>query len=134
MKKSTLFRVLFSAALVASAVSPAIALDYEAKPVNWVIQSPFRLVGGLAGGIIRGGVSQPIDDGYHWMLKGTTHIAEKFGDEKGTAQLVAAAPIGGSVGLVLGAAHGVPYGFLGGFKKGWEKPFSRWSFITMEEK
>jgi hypothetical protein len=134
MNKSTLFRVLFSAALVASAVSPALALDYEAKPVMWVLQSPFRLIGGLAGGAITGGVSEPIDDGYHWMLKGTTHIAGKFGDEKGGSELVAAAPIGGSVGLVLGAAHGVPYGFFRGFKKGWEKPFSRWSFITMEEK
>jgi hypothetical protein len=134
MKKSTLFRVLSLAALLASATSPALALDYEAKPVNWVIQSPFRLIGGLAGGIVTGGVSQPIDDGYHWFLKGTQHVAGKFGDEKGQAQLAAAVPIGGSVGLALGTAHGVPYGFLGGFKRGWEKPFSRWSFITMEEK
>lgn len=123
-----------SAAVLASAASPVFALDYEAKPVNWVIQSPFRLIGGLAGGIVTGGVSQPMDNGYHWMLKGTQHVAGKFGDEKGQAQLAAAVPIGGSVGLVLGAAHGVPYGFLGGFKRGFEKPFSRWSFITMEEK
>lgn len=134
MKKSTLFRVFCSAALLASAVSPVLALDYEAKPVNFVLQSPVRLIGGLAGGIVTGGVSQPIDDGYHWMLKGTQHVAGKFGDEKGQSQLIAAAPLGGSVGLVLGAAHGVPYGFMGGFKRGWEKPFSRWSFITMEEK
>jgi len=134
MTKTTLFRVISSTLLMASAVSPALALDYEAKPVNWVIQAPVRLVGGLAGGIITGGVSEPIDDGYHWFLKGTQHIAGKFGDEKGQAEIAAAVPIGGSVGLVLGAAHGVPYGFLHGFKKGWEKPFSRWSYITMEEK
>ena len=120
--------------MLASAVTPVLALDYEAKPVNWVIQAPFRLVGGLVGGVATGAVSQPIDDGYHWMLKGTEHVAGKFGDEKGQAQLLAAAPIGGSTGLVLGAAHGVPYGFFHGFKKGWERPFSRWSFITMEEK
>ncbi len=123
-----------SAALLASAASPVFALDYEAKPVNWVIQSPVRLIGGLAGGIVSGAVAQPLADGYHWSLKGTQHVAGKFGDEKGQAQLAAGAPIGGSVGLVLGAAHGVPYGFLGGFKRGYEKPFSRWSFITMEEK
>jgi hypothetical protein len=134
MKKSNLFRVLCSAAILASAVSPVLALDYEAKPVMWVLQSPFRLVGGLAGGLITGTVSQPIDDGYHWFLKGTQHVAGKFGDEKGLSQQVAAVPIGGSVGLVLGTAHGVPYGFLGGFKRGWEKPLSRWSFITMEAK
>jgi len=134
MTKTTLYKVFCSALLAASAVSPALALDYEAKPVNWVIQAPVRLVGGLAGGIVTGGVSKPIDDGYHWFLKGTEHIAGKFGDEKGTAQIAAAVPIGGSVGLVLGAADGVPYGFFGGFRKGWEHPFSRWSFITVEEK
>jgi len=120
--------------LTASAVAPALALDYEAKPVNWVIQAPYRLVGGLAGGVVTGGVSEPIDDGYHWFLKGTKHIAGKFGNENGQAQIACAVPIGGSVGLVLGTAHGVPYGFFRGFKQGWDKPFSRWSYITMEEK
>jgi hypothetical protein len=134
MTKTTLYKVLCSALLTASAVTPALALDYEAKPVMWVIQSPFRLIGGLAGGIVTGAVSEPIDDGYHWFLKGTEHIAGKFGDEKGQAEIACAVPIGGSVGLVLGAAHGVPYGFFGGFKKGWNRPMSRWSFITMEEK
>jgi hypothetical protein len=134
MTKTTLFRVFCSALMIGSAVSPALALDYEAKPVMWVIQSPFRTAGGLLGGIVTGAVSEPIDDGYHWFLKGTTHVAGKFGDEKGQGQIAAAVPIGGSVGLVLGAAHGVPYGFLHGFKKGWDRPLSRWSFITMEEK
>lgn len=120
--------------MVASAASPALALDYEAKPVKWVIESPVRLIGGLAGGIVTGAVSEPIDDGYHWSIKGTKHVAGKFGDENGTGQLAAGVPIGGSVGMVLGTAHGVPYGFLHGFKKGWEKPFSRWSYITMEDK
>lgn len=126
--------MLCSTLVLGSAVTPALALDYEAKPVKWVIEAPVRLVGGLAGGIVTGVVSEPIDDGYHWAKKGTTHVAGKFGDEKGTGQLVAAAPIGGSAGLLLGAGHGVPYGFLHGFKKGWNKPFSRWSYITMEEK
>jgi hypothetical protein len=134
MTKSALFRVLCSALVLGSAASPALALDYEAKPVNWVLQAPVRLVFGLAGGIVTGAVSEPIDDGYHWALKGTTHVAGKFGDEKGQGQLVCAAPIGGTTGAVLGAAHGVPYGFFHGFKKGWDKPFTRWSFITMEEK
>lgn len=134
MKITILGRVLCSAALMASAVAPALALDYEAKPVKWVIQAPFRTLGALSGAIVSGGVSGPIDNGYHWSLKGTKHVAGKFGDEKGQAQLVAAAPIGGSVGLVLGGAYGVPTGALHGWKKGWEKPFSRWSYITMEEK
>jgi len=126
--------VLCSALVLGCAVTPALALDYEAKPVKWVIEAPVRLVGGLAGGIVTGTVSEPIDDGYHWACKGTKHVAGKFGDEKGTGQLVAAAPIGGTAGLLLGAGHGVTYGFLHGFKKGWNKPFTRWSYITMEEK
>ncbi len=133
-KLTVLQRVFCSALMLASAVAPAFALDYEAKPVNFVLQSPVRLIGGLAGGIITGGVSAPIDDGYHWFLKGTKHVAGKFGDEKGAGQIAAAVPIGGSVGLVLGAAYGTYDGFFHGFKKGWEKPFSRWSYITMEEK
>jgi hypothetical protein len=134
MTKTALFRIMCSALVLGSAVTPALALDYEAKPVNWVLQAPVRLVGGLIGGIATGGVSEPIDDSYHWAIKGTQHVAGKFGDEKGQGQLVAAAPLGGSVGAVLGAGHGVPYGFFHGFKKGWVHPFSRWSFITMEEK
>jgi hypothetical protein len=134
MTKTTLFKVFCSVLLTASAVGPALALDYEAKPVNWVIKAPFRLVGGLVGGVATGAVAEPIDDGYHWFLKGTKHVANKFGDENGRAQLAVGAPTGGSVGLVLGAAHGVPYGFFHGFKKGWDRPLSRWSFLTMEEK
>ena len=53
----------------------------------------------------------PADGGYHGSCKGTKHVAGKFGDEKGTGQLVAAAPIGGSVGLVLGGACGSAHGF-----------------------
>ncbi len=112
---------------------PAYAIDYQAKPVNWVIQAPVRLVGAASAAIFCGAVNGPIDDGYHWAVKGTKHVAGKFGDEKGTAQLVMAAPIGGSVGLVLGAAYGVVDGFGHGAKTGWDKPFSRYSYITSDE-
>ena len=120
--------------MVASAAAPALALDYEAKPINWCIQAPVRLVGGLAGGIVTGGVSQPIDDGYHWFLKGTKHVAGKFGDEKGDLQLATAAPTGGVVGAGVGGVYGGIQGAKHGWKLGWNKPFSRWSYITMEEK
>jgi hypothetical protein len=134
MTKKILGQLVLSATLMVSAVAPAMALDYEAKPVMWVLQAPFRTVGAVSGAIVSGGISGPIDDGYHWFLKGTNHVAEKFGDEKGWGQRAAAVPIGGSTGLVLGSAHGVYRGVFHGLKKGWEKPFSRWSFITMEEK
>jgi hypothetical protein len=135
MKKLTLLeRALWCALVATSMAAPGFALDYEAKPVSWVIQSPVRLVGGLTGALVSGAVSGPVDDGYHWFLKGTKHVAGKFGDEKGQGQIAAAVPIGGSVGLVLGTGYGVLDGAAHGFKKGWEKPFSRWSYVTMEEK
>jgi len=134
MKNKTLGRFILSATLLASATAPAMALDYEAKPIMWCIQAPLRTVGALTGAAVSGGVSGPIDDSYHWFLKGTQHVAGKFGDEEGAGQIAAAVPIGGTVGFGLGALHGVYRGFFHGWKKGWEKPFSRWSYITMEEK
>lgn len=130
----TLGRVLLSAALMVGIAGPALAIDYEAKPVMWCLQAPFRTIGMLHAGAVCGLVSGPIDDGYHWFLKGTQHVAGKFGDEKGAGQIAAAVPIGGSVGLVLGGAHGVYRGLGHGMKLGWQKPFSRWAYITMEEK
>ena len=134
MKNKTLGRIVLSMAMMASATAPAMALDYEAKPIMWLLQAPMRTAGALSGALVSGGVSGPIDDGNHWFLKGTQHVAGKFGDEEGAGQIAAAVPIGGSTGMVLGGAHGVYRGFFHGFKKGWEKPFSRWSYITMEEK
>ena len=133
-KLTVMQRVLISSLALASTIAPALALDYEAKPVNWCIQAPGRLVGGVSGAVVNGLFCAPIDDGYHWFLKGTKHVAGKFGDEKGAGQIAAAVPIGGSVGLVLGTAYGPLDGAIHGFKTGWSKPFSRWSYITMEEK
>ncbi len=133
MRKKTL-GLMLTAMLFASAAAPALALDYEAKPIMWCLQAPFRTVGAVTGATVCGLASGPIDDGYHWFLKGTEHVAGKFGDEHGAGQIAAAVPIGGSVGLVLGTGHGVYRGFFHGWKKGWEKPFSRWSYITMEER
>ncbi|HEY9785000.1 MAG TPA: hypothetical protein V6D17_06315 [Candidatus Obscuribacterales bacterium] len=130
----SLGRILCSAMLAGSAVAPAMALDYEAKPIMWCLQAPFRTEGAIEGALVSGLVSGPIDDGYHWFLGGTKHVAGKFGDEKGAAQIAAGVPIGGVPGMFLGAAHGVYRGLGHGWKKGWEKPWSRWSYITMEEK
>jgi hypothetical protein len=62
------------------------------------------------------------------------HVAGKFGDEKGVSQQIAAFPLGGGCGMVLGGAESGYHGMKHGWKLGWEKPFSRWSYITMEEK
>lgn len=127
-------QVAMSMLLLASVSAPAMAIDYESKPVMWGIQAPVRTAGALTGMAVNGAVCGPIDYSYHWFLKGTTHVAGKFGDEKGTAQLVAGVPTGGAVGAVLGGAYGVLAGSMHGFKTGWNKPFSRWSYMTMEEK
>lgn len=135
MTKLTLTqRAVCAALLLAATAAPAFAIDYEAGPVNWTIKAPIRLVGGLTGATVCGLFSGPVDKGYHWFLKGTTHVAGKFGDEKGAGQIAAAVPIGGSTGAVLGGGYGGLTGAIHGFKVGWEKPFSRWSYITMEEK
>src|SRR5205814_1457577 len=126
-------RVLCTAALMAASVGPALALDYEAKPVDWVIKAPIRLTGALTGAVVSGGVCGPIDRSFHWFLKGSKHVAGKFGNEKGVAQIAVGTPIGGAPGSVLGAGYGVPYGVVQGFKEGWSKPFSRWSYTTLPE-
>lgn len=120
--------------MLVGAAAPALALDYEAKPVNWVIMAPWRTVGAVTGALSTGLISGPVDSGYHGGIKGTNHVAGKFGDEKGLAQRAVGVPVGAPVGMVLGGATGGYHGFGSGWKKGWEKPFSRWSFVTMEEK
>jgi len=120
--------------MMSGAALPALALDYEAKPVGWVLLAPFRLGGGLAGGAFSGLVSAPIDHGYHDTLKFETKSAGQFGDERGWKQLTVVTPVAAPAGMVTGGVVGMPKGFIHGFKKGWDKPLSRWSFITMEEK
>lgn len=134
MNRKYLGLMLCSLAVAATSVTPALAMDYEAKPVNWVLQAPARLLGAVSAGIWCGAINAPIDDGYHGFLKGTTHVAGKFGDEKGAGQIAMAVPIGGSTGLVLGSLYGVHHGWWHGVAYGWKKPFSRWSYMTSEEK
>ena len=52
MTNKILGQVLMSAALMVSAVAPAMALDYEAKPVQWVLQAPIRTVGAASGALL----------------------------------------------------------------------------------
>ncbi len=130
----SLGRIVCSAMMMVGATAPALALDYEAKPVMWVLQAPFRTAGALSGAAMSGLVSGPIEGGFHGSQRGMHHVAGKFGDEKGVSQQIAAVPLGGSVGMVMGGGESGFKGAKHGWKLGWEKPFSRWSYITMEEK
>jgi hypothetical protein len=131
-------RLLSSAIIVGCLISPALtpvySLDYEAKPVHWVLTAPFKAVGAVSGAAVCGLISAPADDGFHAGKRATTHIAGSFGDEKGKTEQLAAAPVGYPAGFVVGGVRGVGRGLLHGAKKGWDKPFSRWSFVTTEEK
>ncbi len=124
---------LFVSGLISPALSPALALDYEAKPVNWVIKAPIRTVGALSGMATCGLFSGPVDDGFHQAKKSTSKLAGAFGDENGAPEIAVAAPTVGPVGLMVGGVKGVFKGAVHGAKVGWEKPFSRYSFITMDE-
>ncbi len=130
-------RLLSSAIIVGFLISPTLlpaqALDYEAKPINNVIRAPFKALGAITGGAVCGLFSGPVDDGFHAGKKTTTEIAGKFGDEKGRTEQLVAAPIGYPLGFVVGGVRGMGRGFIHGAKAGWDKPFSRWSFVTTEE-
>lgn len=134
MNNKTLARVITSGLMVMSVAGPAFALDYEAKPVAWVLMAPIRTAGALSGAAFTGLVSGPIDGGYHGALKGTKHVAGQFGDEKGDLQLATGAPVGGTGGAAVGGVVGGVRGAKKNWKTGWDHPFSRWSYITMEEK
>ncbi len=131
-------RLLSSAIIVGFLVSPALlpaqALDYEAKPVNNIINAPTRTLGAITGGAVCGLFSGPVDDGFHAGKTATTHIAGAFGDEKGRVQQLVAAPVGYPLGFVVGGVRGFGRGIVHGAKAGWDKPFSRWSYVTTEEK
>jgi hypothetical protein len=134
MTMKSLGRIFCSTLLISSLTLPAFALDYEAKPVAWVLAAPFRTAGGLVGGVFSGAVSGPLDHSYHDAVKFETKAAGNFGDERGALQRTVSAPVAVPAGLAVGGVVGVPKGFVHGFQLGWKKPLSRWSFITMEEK
>ncbi len=132
MKKQQL--ILAALALIASGIgNNAYCLDYEAKPIRWCLTAPFKTMGAVTGGLFCGVVSGPIDYGYHGALKGTKDMAAKFGNEKGTAELLAAAPLGGTAGMLTGGFKGMLQGVSHGAKLGWEKPFNRKSYLMEEE-
>lgn len=135
---SLLKRILCSAIVIISLISPALtpafALDYEAKPINSIITAPFHLAGAVTGGAVCGLFSGPVDDGFNAGKKATSRIASALGDENGKLEILVAAPIGFPLGLVVGGVRGFGKGVAHGTKTGWEKPFSRWSYVTMEEK
>ncbi|MBX9687652.1 MAG: hypothetical protein K2X27_13175 [Candidatus Obscuribacterales bacterium] len=71
-----------------------------------------------------------VDSLWRVPLKTERTLAEKFGDEKGFQQNVAATVIGVPVGMVWGVPAGALRGAKHGMGTGWEKPFSTESFLV----
>lgn len=130
----SLGRIMCSAALCVVGTLPAFALDYEAKPISWVLAAPFKTAGALSGAAVCGVFSGPVDKTFHNTLRSEKRVAGELGDEKGALQLLVASPVSVPAGVAVGGPKGLFYGISHGFKVGWNKPFSRWSYITMEEK
>jgi hypothetical protein len=130
----SLGRILCSAVLLTAGAGPALALDYEAKPIHWILAAPFRTAGAVSGATVCGLFSGPVDGGFHKTMQSEKKLAGEFGDENGTLQLMAAAPVSAPAGALVGGGQGFAHGVAHGWKTGWNKPFSRWSYITMEEK
>lgn len=71
-----------------------------------------------------------VDSAYKCPVKATHSLAEAFGDEKGWKQNI----VGAVIGIPCGAVFGVPYGAICGghhaLTVGYEKPFSKESFVV----
>lgn len=71
-----------------------------------------------------------VDTLWRVPLKTQRTLAEKFGDDHGFQQNVAATVIGVPVGMVWGVPAGALRGAKHGMGTGWEKPFSTESFLV----
>jgi len=61
-------------------------------------------------------------------------LAERFGDNRGFTQNIAAFAIGVPWGFAWGIPYGAVSGARHGFVTGWEKPFSVESYLVTEDK
>lgn len=71
---------------------------------------------------------------WRYPYKTQRALADRFGDDKGFQQNIAAFVIGVPVGMVWGVPAGALQGAKHGIGTGWEKPFSTESFIVSDEK
>ena len=71
----SLGRILCSVAILAAGAGPALALDYEAKPIHWLILAPFRTAGAVSGATVSGLFSGPVDKGFHNTMRSEKKLA-----------------------------------------------------------
>lgn len=112
--------MLASMALVAGLSMPSLA--YPERPTAARVQYecwyfPMRVISMLSA-IAWDVPTASFQDAIKGAIGGTKMVARNLGKEDGTYELIAAAPTGGPVGLVGGAAYGVLHGFGYGAKNG----------------
>jgi len=75
-----------------------------------------------------------VNTAYKCPHKARKSLAETFGDENGWKQNI----VGAVIGWPCGVAFGVPYGLIKGGQHaasvGWDEPFSKDSFVVVNEK
>ncbi len=127
MKNKTL--AMITAGMLSLGVAlPSLAAD----------DSPLGSVGSLLGAVTAGIIDIPEGTAVYslWRCPKTTqrYLAEKFGDEHGLGQNLAAFVLGVPTGMVWGVPYGAIMGGKHAFTVGWEKPFSTESYLVTEEK
>ncbi|MBY0550459.1 MAG: hypothetical protein K2W95_24485 [Candidatus Obscuribacterales bacterium] len=120
-KKSIMLSL--AAALSLTTTLPSYAADSALGGIASFFGSTTAVILDVPQGII-------VDTLWRSPLKTQRNLAEKFGDEKGFQQNVAAAVIGVPVGMVWGVPAGALRGAKHGMGTGWEKPFSTESFVV----
>lgn len=121
MKKSAALLAIFATLQMGSA-SFAGTLDTGKS----VVGSSVAMIVDVPEGII-------VDTAYKCPYSATKGLAGAFGDENGWKQNI----VGAVFGIPAGMAFGVPYGAVKGGQHacsvGWDKPFSKESFVVTNE-
>ena len=114
--------LILSALVCIGLAAPAMADGMAAKGKSALGSSTAFVVDVPEGMVVDSTVKCPV--------KCTRSLAEAFGDEKGWKQKI----VGTLFGVPSGAVFGVPYGCVAGGKHalstGWDKPFSKESFVV----
>lgn len=125
--KNKAFALLTAGVISLGAALPSMAAD-----------GPMGSVASFLGSVTAGVFDTPegvlVNSLWRQPYKIQRSLAEKFGNEKGLSENVAAFIIGVPTGFVWGIPFGAITGARHGFTSGWEKPFSTESYLVTEEK
>lgn len=129
MLKKLASSFLIAASMVGTMAAPSLA---DEDTFRQIVFLPVRLVGSSVGTVV-GVPLGMVKDGTRGSIMATKWVADKLGDEDGTAHQVVGGVVGGPFGLVGGSAYGVFDGGWHGMKTGFEQPFSKDAFTFKDE-